>query len=577
MAAAALCAVIAAILGMHFFAKPQPVANAEFAEETFLAADSHVTTAVLSPDGTRVAYAQVDGSVLLRNRIDKRERLLATFANERIEHLSWTPSSPNLLVSSEDLDAQTFRISTINMATGQKQILPVSGSHANFSPDATRIAFLAPSQLELWTAEADGSKANRLHLMQNPSEVTDYVWSPTGRLMHFFTASEGELRMFGRAKSIMRTLDSRSGRVVASQDLPPLQHPFMLQDGRLLFLVENPTDASLMEVATDPATGRLLGVAKHVSQIIGQSLVGNIAASADGSTVSAVLGGKDTSFLSYADLVPGSAKLGRKYHFPSGALPDNPHAWTPDNSTILFESQRFGNWHIFSHRVGEHSSQELIDLPKDQCFPQISPDGRWILFLSGPVSQSGLSAGKRTWNLMRLALSGGSPEVVPHTEPVEEFACLYKASRCVIREYKDGRMTFFEMSPETGKGRMLGHSDIQAAEFGDWTLSPDGTMIAMVNLFRNPVAIRIVYLDKGYEKEIPIAGASPTHAVYPTWSPDGSGWYIPVAGGHMRKFDWSGRSQFVEDASLWLVATSDGKRVAFLDEASTKNVWVCRR
>ena len=577
IAATSLCALIAAILAVLFFGKPLPAPAANFAEETFLASDSYVTAAALSPDGTQVAYAQVDGSVLLRNCIDKRERLLAAFHNERIEHLSWTSGGPRLLVSSEDLDAQTFRVSSIDISTGQKQILPVSGAHANFSPDATRIAFLAPSRLELWTADADGTKAARLYSMQNPSELTDYVWSPTGRLLHYFTAAEGGMRLFGWAKSIMRTLDSRSGKVVASQDLPALSHPFMLHDGRLLFLAERTRDDTIfMEAVTDPATGRLTGT-PHSFSHIGQSLVGNFAASADGKTLSAVLAGRDTSFLSYADLVPGSAKLGRKYRFLSEALPDLPHAWAPDNATIFFESYRFGNWHIFSHRVGQRSSEKVVDLPKDQFFAQISPDGRWLLFLSGPVSQSGLSAGKRTWNLMRLALAGGEPELVPNCGPIQEFACLYKAARCVIREYRDGRMTFFEMSPEKGKGRVLGHSDIQAAEFGDWSMSPDGSMIAIVNLFRNPVAIRIIYLDKGFEREIPIKGASPTHAVALTWSPDGKGWYLPVAGDRMRKFDWEGHSQFVDDLSLWLVPTTDGKRVAFQDQTHSNNVWICRR
>ena len=138
--------------------------------------------------------------------------------------------------------------------------------------------------------------------------------------------------------------------------------------------------------------------------------------------------------------------------------------------------------------------------------------------------------------------------------------------------------TFYQLDPATGKGRELARANVGPAVLGDWSLSPDGTMVATVNLRRDPATIHVIYLDQApLEKEIPIQGPPPARAVLPAWTADGKGWFFPVAGDRMRRFNWDGTSRYVHEVHNWLVPTADGQRVAFLDLARDCNVWICRR
>ena len=421
----------------------------------------------------------------------------------------------------------------------------------------------------------DGAGPRRLAAFSDSSALTAFVWSPSGRRLHYFTTPDSRKRQYEWRRSILHTADALTGQETGSRDLPPLSRPVLLRDGRLLYYSQKRgTTHPFVEVAIDPETGQLRGEPKPFTSDF-DSVVGGVAASADGKIVAAVVGGNDTFSLSYAAMTPGSPKLGPKHRSSNDARPDLPDAWSPDNSTIFFESNRQGHYHIFRHRIGQRSSELVSDLPGDQTMPRVSPDGRWLLFLSAPVHTG---AGTRLWNLMRVPIAGGTAERVPFCEPVQEFNCLYKASRCVIREQKDGQMRFYHLDPEKGKGRELARSEAAGpVVFGDWTLSPDGAMVAMVNLLRDPAAIRVIYLDRGLEHEIPIQGPPPTSAVVPVWRADGKGWYFPVAGDRMRQFDWQGRSLFVDDMEFWLVPTTDGKQVAFQDRVRSENVWICRR
>ncbi len=203
-------------------------------------------------------------------------------------------------------------------------------------------------------------------------------------------------------------------------------------------------------------------------------------------------------------------------------------------------------------------------MPEDQIVPMLSPDGRWVLFLSG---------GAGAWNLMRVPVNGGTPQLVPTGGPVQEYFCGYKAKRCVLREMQGDQSVFFDLDPTKGKGRELTRAVTGRRVFEDWTVSPDGTMVAMTNIGSLPATIRVFYLDKpSLEKDITFDG--PAFTGLATWAPDGKGWYAAVEDDQMRLLDWAGHNRYVHDAGWWMLPSWDGKHVAYIDSEREVNVWM---
>jgi hypothetical protein len=177
---------------------------------------------------------------------------------------------------------------------------------------------------------------------------------------------------------------------------------------------------------------------------------------------------------------------------------------------------------------------------------------------------------------MRVPVGGGTPELVPTGGPVQEFDCIYRASRCVLREMQNDQAVFFELDPLKGKGRELTRAATGPRAFGDWKLSPDGSMVAMTSLGTLPATIYILYLDKPpLEKEIKVEG--PAFIGSLSWTPDGKGWYVSIEDRQTRLIDWAGHNRFVYDVNYWMVPSWDGKHLAYVDRERNFNVWMTDR
>ena len=57
-------------------------------------------------------------------------------------------------------------------------------------------------------------------------------------------------------------------------------------------------------------------------------------------------------------------------------------AWTPDGQSIVFMSQRDGNWELYRLSMVDGSLAWLTDDPAQDGLPTVSPDGVWVAFAS---------------------------------------------------------------------------------------------------------------------------------------------------------------------------------------------------
>jgi TolB protein len=66
--------------------------------------------------------------------------------------------------------------------------------------------------------------------------------------------------------------------------------------------------------------------------------------------------------------------------------------WAPDGKTLVYSSFRSGDGqHVFTQRIGEPGATQLTfgNLFLEET-PEISPDGRWIVYVRGNVSPEGI-------------------------------------------------------------------------------------------------------------------------------------------------------------------------------------------
>ncbi len=346
--------------------------------------------------------------------------------------------------------------------------------------------------------------------------------------------------------------------------------PVLLPGGQLLY---SPSKNELWETRIDPSSGRLVGERRMLTRSAA-NLDKDISASADGRRITALAYLAEGPYVYVGDLHPPSPRVLNPRRLTLEDSEDYPHAWTPDGKAVIFESNRRKSFDIFTHSLDRRSAHPLVVMPGEQVMPMVSPDGRWVLFLS---TVPGTTLKDPRWNLMRVPVGGGTVEQVPTGGPIEEFTCLYKASRCVIRKQEGLQGIFYDLDPIKGKGRELTRVAVDFHVLGDWTLSPDGTMVALTSVTKIPPIIRVVYLDRSpLEREIPINGPPPRGGAA-VWTPDGRGFYLVVGDHQMRLIDWYGRNRFVHEVSRWAVPSPDGKHMAFLDVPWDHNVWLLKR
>ncbi len=79
--------------------------------------------------------------------------------------------------------------------------------------------------------------------------------------------------------------------------------------------------------------------------------------------------------------------------------PGNP-SWTPDGKTVYYQLDQFGRRNIWALNLETGQSQQITRGDADDAHPEVSPDGRSILFL------------RNHSELYVLPLAGGHPKLV---------------------------------------------------------------------------------------------------------------------------------------------------------------------
>jgi hypothetical protein len=144
-------------------------------------------------------------------------------------------------------------------------------------------------------------------------------------------------------------------------------------------------------------------------------------------------------------------------------------------------------------------------------------------------------------------------------------------------------LIYFVLDAISGIGKELGRIPWVEHTVGDWSLSPDGTTVALPVQNQNSPAIRLVTLGSGAQsrtRDIEVQAEGTVQET--TWAADSKGFYVeaktPAVAG-LLYVDLAGKSKVLREtkAPIWGVPSRDGKQIAFGDTSLNRNLWIAHQ
>ena len=535
-----------------------------------------ITTAAMSPDGRVVAYSNRDGVSL--HWFDQGEQLLTSFPPIHTDHISWFPDGMQLLMTGINDQTQRHEVWTVQIRGWLPALVLQDADHAVVSPDGTSIAYTREHGTQIWIAGVAGQNPRRL-TADSSAHFAFILWAPSGDHLlvgHQTGAEPSSSTTISSSPVSYEAIDVTSGAILDRETNVPFVSGYALPDGRLYFQVEAETkqfdrDTQLMLVHTDPKNGRFLSHPLVVQHLKGDST--SLSASFDGQKIAFILD-RPVVGIMVGDLHLPGYSLENVRAIPSSAKESFPHAWTPDGSAILLERELLHGYAVYQQPLDGLEPTLISKLPDSVAMAQVTPDGRWSLFLrfsGNPQEPTGI---------FRVPALGGDAQQVPTTGTLTEFRCsIGRSGRCVVRVAIGNTATaYFELDPVQGMGRLLASAPWKPRILGDWDISPDGKTAAIADHDKATPQVQLVQLESSQTKvtNIPVPGHGTLYQA--TWAADGASLFVEartIEGFELLHVDLAGHITLLRKSpvSIWAVPSRDGKKLAFPSLGNSRNVW----
>jgi DNA-binding winged helix-turn-helix (wHTH) protein/Tol biopolymer transport system component len=564
----------------------EPHLSPSLAQITFNDEENRITAEAISPDGHLVAYSDHYG-ISVHTLDIGTDHLLTSPSSFRAKRLAWHLSEDWLLVSGIDLASHRSQAWAIFLHGETPRLLLDDAGLAVVSPDGSHVAYTRAENSEIWLADGSGQNAHLLVPRVDGDSFTCLLWSAQGdRLIEdrVTGASPANPASSDYAnlppRSTYESVDVRTGKLLAEQEDVRFSSGFLLKDGRFLFFANGDlSGAKIMVVNTDPATGGFISHPQPVSPTLVRDVGGDadtLSASTNGGWIGTVLT-SHTSDVYVAELHWPGPTLEKARRLTDRSANDYPHTWTPNGDAVLFDRNNSTPL-IGKQRLGEAKMEIVAQLPNIAAMAAFSPDGKWILFTEFAGSPS------HAIGIFSIPSSGGKPRQLYTTGAVDEFHCPTSSmGSCVMRETNGKKeFVFFALDPVQGMQQEVGRIPWEPTMLGDWSVSPDGSTVAMANHDPQNPGIQLIHLSPHRSIQpstIPVFGFGEVSEA--TWSPDAKGFFVETkstTGYNLLYVDRAGHAKLLRQSpiSIWGIPSRDGKRLAFPSLTVASNVWVGR-
>jgi Tol biopolymer transport system component/DNA-binding winged helix-turn-helix (wHTH) protein len=545
--------------------------------------DDPVRAAAISRDGRYLAFSDDNGFYLRQietgetHPIHLPDGLLATA-------ISWFPDSVHMVVAfiGSDRESSLWELSALG---GTARRIIDDGCNPSVSPDGKSLAFVAGKMMRqrIWISGIAGDQAREL-AGEDGDEFGRIAWSPNGSRIAY-TTTKFTYGYGGKGSiALTRVRGTTSGNRSASA---PLLSMFGLNaplswasDGRLIYAVEEPRprqmDSNLWAVQLD---GQMKQNGTPVRLTNDQGAVLSVNTSGDTKRIAYVKGVPEPDVY-VANLQP-SGMIDEPQRLTLDDRQDLPYDWTPDNKEVIFASDRTGTFNVYKQAVDQAVPDLLVAGNQPALIPRLSPDGTQIIYIVYP------NWGEPNYQvpLMRVPLAGGPPQQIVAANWLGNHQCARApAHLCLYTVLSDKDLTFFSFDPMRGPGSQVYQIKDEAPQMYNWSLSPDGTTLAIAKgkWGGEEPRIHLVSLKGEPERWLTIRGWPGVSGL--DWAADSKGLWAASTGekentllhidlrGNVRPV-WRAKNKLVG----WAIPSRDGKRLALHIHSVSANVWMLDR
>ncbi len=538
-----------------------------------------VNDSAISPDGKYVAYVVESGgkqSIWLRQIANSSNTQMVPPADTQFYGGTFSRNGNELYYIAKEINNSIGVLYRVPVMGGSplKLIHDVDGP-VTLSPDEKQLAFVRGSstgERALMIANADGSDERKLasRMGYEAFSFGGPAWSPDGKSIVCGAAYTEENRRFLTVVGV----DIGDGSVTSltSHRWKAIGRISWLQDGKGIVF----TAADLGSGSTSQLwymgfpTRQAYRISRDLQDYHGASLT------SDAKTLVT----KQTQTLSSLWIAPNNdadrateilsfkedSDYGYSYYYRTR------FSWMPDGQ-IMYASIINGIPSIWVMSATGAGNRQLNNDAGESTFPSVTPDSRYIVFLS---DRSGFS------NVWRMDLDGGNQKPLTTGED-ESWAWQSPDSRWVVyHRGKQGKRTLWRVSIDGGEPEQL--TDYPSVSP---VVSPDGNWIVCYYRLETKAPWRLGILPfnggppvKSFEVPPGVSFQSLVR-----WTPDGSAlayivsrdgvsniWTQPLDGGPARQI-----TNFKSDHIFWFEWSADGRQLGVSRGAITSDVVMIRR
>lgn len=538
-----------------------------------------VVAAAISPDGKPLAYGDKTG-IYLRQVQTGETHPIPTQDKAELFPVAWFPDGSHLVAVGSTGPKDAPSLWSVSILGGSARKLADDGNDPAVSADGSQIAFLRGSgtSQDLWLMQADGSNPHRL-LERRDSFIVSPAWAPDGRHVAVVSGQyhPGSFSVDTQIESV-NTGTGRTETILVRAGLN--RGLAWTRSGRLIFAAAeaqpNPDDSNLWFLNLDTGTARPVGAPVRITRETG--VVHSVSATADGRRL-AFFKSTYQPDVYVSDIDPRGPRLSTPKLLTLDEREDFPYAWTPDSRSVIFLSNRDGDFHVFRQAPDQASPELLVGGHDRLQISRLASDGKTLLYLVMPK----FGDTSTRVRLMRVPLAGGPPELVLEGDGINNQQCAFApATLCLFSVLSSNQIRFFTFDPTSGKSQEVPEWKRNNADYYkfNWSMAPDGRTLAISTGTREEPAITLKSTADGSERSLPLQAWAGVASF--DWASDSqslwvTGYTYPDTSS-LINLDLQGRTKTVlEDKEMrigWAIPSPDGRHLALWKGSGASNVWL---